>query len=211
MDAFSSTALAEPAIAVVDQLARGVIFLGGDARSRYYNHAAERILSRSDGLSLDRSGRCRAVDPSEQATLSRLIDGAIGGHWPPELNGFGPSSGGALAVSRISGRRPYGVVVAPLPSAQFGLATDRISAIVFISDPEAKPVAQRDLLRSLYCLSEKEAELAIRLSAGDDLGAVAESMGITYQTSRTYLKSVFAKLGINRQTKLVSFVQWLAG
>jgi DNA-binding CsgD family transcriptional regulator len=202
---------AEPALAVLDGLARGVIFLGRDGRSTYCNPAAVRILSRNDGLVLDRNGRCRTADPSDHTALSRLIDSAVAGQWWRDRNGPTPRSGGAMAVSRMSARRPYGLVVAPLPRprSRFGFAQDQVAAVVFISDTETEAPAQLELLRSHFGLSRKEAELAARLSTGEKLASVAEELGITYETARTYLKSVFAKLGVSRQTELVGLVESL--
>jgi DNA-binding CsgD family transcriptional regulator len=199
---------AEPALAVVEQLARGVIFLGQDRRSRYNNAAASRILSDADGMFLDAKGCCRTSRAAEQATLDRLIDGEIAGRRRPEE--AAPASGGAMMASRPSARRPYGLVVAPL-APRFGLGDDHVAAVILISDPDSEPTVRRDLLRSLYHLSEKEAQLAIRLSAGERLEAVADDIGITYQSARTYLKAVFAKLGVNRQAELASVIQRLGG
>jgi DNA-binding CsgD family transcriptional regulator len=66
-------------------------------------------------------------------------------------------------------------------------------------------------LRQLYNLSDKEAQLAVKVSEGERLEGVARGLGITYETARSYLKAVFAKLGVNRQVELASLVQKLAG
>ncbi len=200
---------AAPALAVLDRLTRGVIFVGQDKRSRYTNPAASLIFSEADGLSLDHCGHCRTASASEQRALDRLLAVAIRGRMQPEPHGPLPVSGGAMTVMRPSGRRPYGLVVAPMPSPQFGLNADHIAAAVLITDPESEMAVQRDLLRVLYRLSDKEAQLAIRLSAGERLESAARGLGITYQTARSYLKAVFAKLGVNRQVELASVVRRL--
>ena len=116
----------EPALAVLDRLTRGVIFVGQDKRSGYANPAASLILSEADGLSLDRGGHCRTASASEQASLDRLH--RWGGR---RTNAAGAGRRLARerrrddASRRPSGRRPYGLVVAPMPSPQFGLAADR--------------------------------------------------------------------------------------
>ena len=119
------------------------------------------------------------------------------------------ASGGAIVVARPSGGRPYCVVVAPMPSPSFGLAAGHIAAAVLVSDPDTAGAAQHDLLRRLYQLTHKEAQLALKISEGEGLEAAARNAGITYETARSYLKNIFAKLGVSRQAELASLVQKL--
>ncbi|WP_349962569.1 helix-turn-helix transcriptional regulator [Rhizobium sp. ZPR3] len=60
------------------------------------------------------------------------------------------------------------------------------------------------VLRGTFGLTAAEARLAIGLAKGASLSATAISLGITYQTSRSQLKVVFAKLGVHRQSELVA-------
>lgn len=101
-------------------------------------------------------------------------------------------------------------IVRAKQAGPFGFAADHVAAIVLISDPDGDAAARRDLLRRLNQLSAKEAELAVKISNGESLDAAARAAGISYQTARTYLKSVFAKLGVSRQAELASVVQKLA-
>jgi DNA-binding CsgD family transcriptional regulator len=200
--------LATAALSVLDELSRAVVFVGRGRRVIHVNRAAERILAGRDGLCLDGKGACRASRAAEQALLDRLLDGAIGGRWRGE--GDGSSSGGVMLVQRPSGARAFGLVVAPMPSPPAGLAAAQVAAAILISDPEADSAALRDILRQLYPLSEQEAELAVRIAEGERLEEAAGNVGVTYQTARSYLKSIFMKLGVHRQAELASFVQKLA-
>ena len=132
--------------------------------------------------------------------LDRLLDGAISGRWRGEDGAA--SSGGVMLVSRPSGARAYCVVVAPMPAPPLGLAAAHVAAAILISDPEADSGALRDILRRLYQLSEREAEFAVRIGEGQRLEEAAGRAGITYETARSYLKSIFVKLGVNRQAEL---------
>lgn len=53
-------------------------------------------------------------------------------------------------------------------------------------------------------LSPAEARLAAALVAGRELPAYAEVAGITSETARGYLKSIFGKTGTSRQSALVA-------
>ncbi len=203
-----SPPLGATALAALDELKRGVVFVGPNRNMVYANRVAERILADRDGLFLDGKGVCRVSRAAEQALLDRLLDGAIGGRWRGE--GATSSSGGVMLVLRPSGARAFGLVVAPMPSPPFGLAAAHVAAVILISDPEANSGALRDILRRLYQLSEREAELAVRIAEGERLEAAAKNAGVTYETARSYLKSVFMKLGVNRQAELASLVQKFA-
>jgi DNA-binding CsgD family transcriptional regulator len=200
--------LSVSALSVLDELSRGVVFVGRDRRVIHANRAAERTLAGRDGLFLDGKGVCRASSPAEQAVLDRLLDGAVGGRWRAE--GGASSSGGVMLVRRPSGARALGLVVAPMPSAPSGLAAAHVVAVILISDPEADSGALREILRRLYQLSDREAQLAVRIAEGERLEGAAKSLSVTYQTARSYLKSIFMKLGVDRQAELASLVQKLA-
>jgi DNA-binding CsgD family transcriptional regulator len=115
-----------------------------------------------------------------------------------------------MLVLRPSAARAFGLVVTPMPSPPFGLAATHVAAAILISDPESNSAALSDILRRLYQLSEREAELAVRIAEGERLGEAAKLAGVTYQTACSYLKSIFMKLGVNRQAELAGLVQKLA-
>jgi DNA-binding CsgD family transcriptional regulator len=60
-----------------------------------------------------------------------------------------------------------------------------------------------DLLRSHFDLTPAEARLALHLVAGETLRSAEAKLGITYETARTHLKSIFSKTGTCRQAELV--------
>ncbi len=91
-----------------------------------------------------------------------------------------------------------------------GSAAAHVAAVLLISDPDVDARPLRDVLRRLYRLSEKEAELAVRIADGQRLDAAAKETGISYETARSYLKAVFGKLGVRRQAELASAIRKLA-
>ncbi|MDX5367573.1 MAG: alpha/beta fold hydrolase [Alphaproteobacteria bacterium] len=67
-----------------------------------------------------------------------------------------------------------------------------------------------DLFRKALGLTPAEARLAARLRFGQSLKEAAEELGISINTARNQLKSVFEKLGVNRQADLVRHLAELA-
>ncbi|CAH2395013.1 hypothetical protein MES4922_110358 [Mesorhizobium ventifaucium] len=59
-------------------------------------------------------------------------------------------------------------------------------------------------------LTAAEARLARRVSLGAELKAVADDLGVTYETARNHLKAVFAKTETHRQPELVALLARIA-
>ena len=72
-------------------------------------------------------------------------------------------------------------------------------------DPITPEEAER-----LIGLTRAEAQLTVRLAAGDTLESIAEERGVHLSTIRAQLRSVYAKTHTNRQAELVAHVWRLA-
>jgi len=69
---------------------------------------------------------------------------------------------------------------------------------------EGPEVSQANLLlEAKFALSPAEARLVAHLFAGASLRSSAKALGVTYETVRGHLKSVFQKTGTHRQAELV--------
>lgn len=95
--------------------------------------------------------------------------------------------------------------------SNLGNALANGQAIIVLVDPEARRNPAETTLRSVYKLSGAEARLAIQLSTGEALDQVAARLNISKETSRTQLKSIFAKLAVHRQAELVAMLSNLIG
>lgn len=80
------------------------------------------------------------------------------------------------------------------------------AALLFVFDPEATPGIRADMVRPLFGLSQREAEVAAALCTGRTLDDLAAERGTSINTLRTQLKSVFNKTGTSRQADLVSLM-----
>lgn len=106
----------------------------------------------------------------------------------------------------------YPVLILPFrvsrPLATLG--ADPGLALVLISDRRRAPSPPREILSSLYGLSHAEASVALSVTEGDSLQAVADQLGICRATVRNQLAAAMAKLGVHRQAELVAVVTGLA-
>jgi DNA-binding CsgD family transcriptional regulator len=167
------------------------------------NRTAHTILERHDGFSIDPSGP-HAQRPSDEAALQQTLRAALEedpAKQRPESH--------FMAISRLSGRRAYPVMVSRLLSALGDSALHDAAAVLFISDLEGRSFGRTGLLRDLYDLTRAEAELVDLLCDGIPISEAARRRGVTTNTARSQLKQVFSKTETGRQADLVRLV--LAG
>jgi DNA-binding CsgD family transcriptional regulator len=179
----------------LNMLAAGVVFLGIEGEVLLMNKMGEEVLNQRDGLLLKRGNLSAAVE-GESARLLALIDGAT-----QTGTGKGLSAGGTILISREKGRA-LSVTVAPLHA--YGLTLSRQpAAVLFISDPDRNLELPSDLLRRCYGLTPAEARLATVLLEGHSLKEAADRCGVTHNTAKSQLKSIFLKTQVQRQGQLI--------
>jgi DNA-binding CsgD family transcriptional regulator len=187
----------------LNMLATGLIFLGTKGEVLLMNKAAEELLGRRDGL-LDVRGALSAAVRAESARLQTLTDGAV-----QTGIGRGLSAGGTMLISRENSR-PLSITVAPLH--EFSASpSQRPAAVIFISDPDRNIELPADLLGRCYGLTPAEARLAIVLLEGHSLKESADSCGVTHNTAKSQLKTVFSKTQVKRQGELIRLLLNTAG
>ncbi|MCL4837397.1 MAG: helix-turn-helix transcriptional regulator [Thermoanaerobaculia bacterium] len=186
--------------AALDRLARGVLLLDARMGVRFANRYVEEVLAEADGLHLER-GALVAAHPADSASLRALVAGA-----GARAETGAARAGGYLAVRRRSLRRPLALLVSPVPPELSALVAGRAAAMVFVVDPERRLVLPAEALRQLYGLTPAEARLTLALAEGMGIPEAAEQLGITRETAKSTLRTIFAKTGARRQAELVRLV-----
>lgn len=158
------------------------------------NGAAEALLRLSDGLSLTR-GRLVAGNAADHDLLRAEIGGALGQMSPGRF----ASTGAFILVSRPSGKPPYALSVVPLPRA-----SGRERAIVTIASSQPSISAQS--LEYAFGLTRSEAKITSALIEGKSPEEIAGDRGVSLQTVRSQMKSIYKRLNVGSQAELVSRV-----
>lgn len=183
----------------MNRMRLGVINFARDGSVHEINAEARRILGENDGISLLGKNLMVSRNP-ENRELQALIRQAISGSGESK----DPSVATAMSITRPSGRTRLGVVVRSVPSAVLPDSFVRPAAALFLRDPESSGLpASHELVRRLFGFTRMETELALWLAEGLTIEEASEKMGVTRNTGRTYLRFIFAKTGVTRQSMLV--------
>lgn len=185
--------------AALDRLDRAVVLTDGAGAIRFANRAADRLLTKGDGIDAT-NGRIRANQPRDSDALRKAI-----GRAAATAIGADTAATGAVSLPRERADVPLAVVAEPLAPAHgetLGQAS-RPGAMLFIGDSREANSPSADRLRVVYGLTRAEARLAGLIVQGRTLGEAATQLGISGNTVKFHLKSIFDKVGVGRQAQLV--------
>jgi len=182
--------------ALLDRYPAAILLLDEHKSIVYANRRAEAFRAAVDGIRLSREGIVLARK-QDNDKLQTLIAGVLSGAALPGV-------GGVMRAPRRSGKRAYGILVAPIAGRYPGLTAFRPAVCIIITDPETRTSLPSDRLRGAFGLTEAEAMLAALLATGEELRSAAAKLGITYGTARARLAEIFQKTDTRRQSELVS-------
>lgn len=180
---------------VLQLLGTAAILIDRDGQVVGLNDAARDCLG--SGLQI-RHRRLTTANPAMQRALMQLIERGCDG------DGAHGCSDEQVVIARPNARplilrtiRLDGGVDSPFHPA---------SAIVTVLDAGRVSVPTESQLERAFGLSCGEARLAIFLAAGEMLENAASLCGISYETARKRVKTVFEKTDTRRQSELVALI-----
>jgi len=173
-----------------------VLLLDDHRRIVFANQQAGDLDRRNDGISLSGSGITLARK-QDNTRLRSLMTRALTA---------GTSSGAAMRAVRPSGKRPYGIFVAPITRRISSPSALRPAVCVVITNADIQRELPIDSLRGVFDLTEAEGRLAALLASGEDLKTAAQELSITYGTARARLAEIFQKTETRRQGELVNLL-----
>ena len=183
---------AEVLESVVNRYPAGVIGRSSDGTPLFVNAAARAIAAAGDGISLDRRGGIVAADRAVAKRLAVLEDDVARG-----------GAGGLVRAARPSGRQPYLVLVAPLPSTEDILLRTRRGILIVIHDPSRRPIAAARRLAQLLHVPLGAAKVVEAILLGIELKDYADREGISANTVKFHLKTAFERTGARSQADLM--------
>jgi DNA-binding CsgD family transcriptional regulator len=184
---------------LLDRSVSAIILLDENLRVVLMNRVAEQLKARPDGIRISADGIHLGV-PQEDQHLRMLMAGVMASQQSQR------SLGEVMRATRPSGRRPYGIWMTGVAKPPAALTMFRPVLWVLINDPERSTGPSEPHLQALFGMTQAEARLAVRLTAGASLHAAADELGITYGTARTRLIQLFQKTNTQSQGQLIQLL-----
>ena len=138
----------------------------------------------------------RAEDSLQSGQLEAAIRQAIA-----TSAGKGLHPGGGVEIKRRSLKSLH-VTVIPVRTIDLGTSKGA-AAVAFIVDPAQKVRPRTEILRDLFRMTPAECRVALLLSDGKSLPEIAQILGVSRNTLKTQVASVYSKTGTSRQSQLV--------
>jgi DNA-binding CsgD family transcriptional regulator len=189
-----------PVVFALDRIRCGIFFVSASGRLLFANQTARALLQSGEGV-LTVRGELHAASPGQTLKLRQAITTAL------HLREGGLTDAtSTVVIHRPSGRRPFSVLVAPLPRRHVITGLDTAALAIFVTDPESTVLPPVERIRVMFGLTVSEAQLAQRLASGQTLQEAADQLSIRRETARKRLKVIFHKSDTHRQSDLVRLV-----
>ena len=189
-----------PELESLQYLSSGVIILDRFQRVLFTNAAAEALFQSEPGFALN-DGVLETAAHSLRKRFSEEVTKVINNGTP-----------GAVLLKSMDGSRNSGMpcylLKLPEKSDSYRLAGDP-AVLVLVPQAQRNAPEAVALLRTLYSLSRREADLAFSIANGATPQDYARDAKLEISTVRSQLKSVFLKTGTHRQTELVRLLSVL--
>ena len=171
----------------------------------FVNQRAETLLASKSALFII-NNRLATTLAKGKKQLDELINEAVA-----TGNHKGVGSGAAMRLTSVDGEQRYNLLITPYPDrtvAHLGF-NRRICAAVFIHDSRQAGRLPADILKAIYGLTPSEIRLAEAVVEGLSPAEAASKFAVSVNTTRTQLRSLFAKTDTQRQPELVRLLMGL--
>jgi DNA-binding CsgD family transcriptional regulator len=172
----------------------GVLVIADDGRLLGANVEGRRLLTNARQIGLT-SGRLRPYQSEKAAefqdVMSKLARGELD-RAAMLMSSLG--EGGSDLLLGLVGARPHA------PNAG---SRDCLHVFAYLSELDKDYGKLESLLRQAFQLTKMEAKTTIAFLRGMGVDAAARSLGLGPATVRTYVKNIYSKTGVQRQSQLV--------
>ena len=172
-----------------------VVFLDCGGRIVDASPDAQFLLRAQQGLKAQASG-LRAHFPEDDRRLQQAI---LRTARPPDAHAI---AGDTVTIRKPDDKSPLRVTIIPLRSHDL-FEVSKTVCMVVICDPEGAPKPAVAMVQLSLRLTEAEALLACVLYTGVSLRESAQQLGISINTCKTQLKSIYSKTGCRSHVDLV--------
>lgn len=178
------------------QLSLGLLMVDPEGRVTYQNPLATALLDFHQGLKVTPEGYVQAHVQSEHKQLLQLLDQVANRAYTRKTD-----RQQVIALHHLDQRHAMQVLITRLEEPPHPLAQGKIA--LYLSVPHAPCNLSAESLHQLYGLTPAEAGVAIALANGLSPAEISRANGVSVETVRSQLKSIFTKMGVNKQQDVI--------
>ncbi len=187
----------------LNNIAYACLALDNNGHIVFINERAEKTLRENDGIrSLNKKLFFSSTE--QQNIFNTYLKKVIA-----TSNNKGTSTGGAIRITRPTGKAAYQLIITPANSnsnTSPNMFYNNASACVFISDPSKTMIIQENILCELYNLTKAEARLTQLLFQGFSPHDISKINHVKISTIRSQLHNIFEKTSTSSQSDLIKFI-----
>ncbi len=191
----------------IDKMSVSAFVINSSQSVFYANLSAKRLLATSTELQINSSNQIQASHPSSDERLQAAISFALSHSHSPA----------PVKIQRSGEARPLIAIIlryhhdSEWQSKFSKLFSDKTQSIcVFIFDPATHMAPLNGVIASAFNLTPAQTKLTRALAQGYQLQDYADTTGISRNTARNHLAAIMEKMGITRQSELISIISQLS-
>lgn len=173
----------------------GTVIVDAMRRVLFADDAAEQIFATRSGIRI-LNGRIHFANRSADAALTAVVNAC-------SETGCNASACRRIDLNPTRSDTALSVDISPYRITGGALGKPRPCAILIFDDPGPRRRQNADALQKTFGFTPAEAKLALEMLKGDGRAAAAERCGISINTARTQLSSIFEKANVRRQAELI--------
>jgi DNA-binding CsgD family transcriptional regulator len=177
------------------------IILNAELEVLSANKQANQILKSRDGVFLRRNSlRCsqgsdqQKLEEACRQVMRRARDDAQARHTS------------SISIGRTSSDAKWDVHIRPVEKQNVAFGEGGPELVLLLQGPVRVCAPNQSRLIEVFGVTPAEAKLIAHLVDGLTLTAAAQALGVSRNTARAQLSSIFTKTGVNRQNQLVKLV-----
>lgn len=182
-------------VASMEIIGDGVVLVDSNARISFISKSAQIILPKlKDIIEINDNQLCFL-----NASNGQILNAAL--HKIP-VEGEKVSVGEVMVIERPSIARPLILTLFFVSAA----VDEEPRLMLVFRDPDMEPTPQWEIFTRHFNLSAIEAKLSLALADGLSINEYSERFFTSPHTTRSHLKSIFAKTGTRRQSDLLRLI-----
>ncbi|MDX3925505.1 MAG: LuxR C-terminal-related transcriptional regulator [Shinella sp.] len=168
----------------------GVLIVRENGMVRLMNAEAQKLIENGCGIRISPTGRVAFMDEQARGVLGSLLK-----------RGSTPQP--VLTVRSATRANPFRYTFVRMASDSMSEFLNGPVVAVLIEQNHEDPCARLQALAASHGLTPAEARVAANIAMGKSINETATLHGVSRETVRSQLKSVYVKLGVRRQAELV--------